>query len=449
MKKVIAICSVVLLSVRLFSQSPTINITNAVQVPWEQKMTAVFQNVDLSAVSSHVLIDHGIVLCPIDNFDPGTIDNSKACSFPLWQRLYGTLFSSAWESQHRLPAAPIAYLNIANGVTESQPIPFAILSYNYHQIEPSAFNDNLLTVSNEQLYDVPNRPRSPYESHSCFASVPMLEKIHALQSQFVFRQDLYFSNNGKTISSVEVDFADGLSWRTVQWGVPIGVNYSFSGEKFITTRINYSDNSIVENKSRLLVDVVTSTSAGRYNQIFQQFHFSGTRQFNGSAGGALITIALGCGNVELTKPLIVVEGFDPPQRPYENQNHFEQYVDKITFSWTGISGNPVNLGNDLESQGYDLVFIDFDNGGDYIQRSAYLVEEVIEWVNAQLSANGSNHQNVVWGVSNGGLIARYALRETDVAITQIDVSDLGAGIYFYRLTDQGDKSQQGRLFITH
>lgn len=105
----------------------------------------------------------------------------------------------------------------------------------------------------------------------------------------------------------------------------------------------------------------------------------------------------------------MVEGFDPPQRPILEQRHYDDFVADLSQP-----SNPVLLNTELENQGYDLIYIDFHNGGDYIQRSAYLVEEIITWVNAQKTANGSIEPNVVLGVSNGGLISRYALREMEM-----------------------------------
>lgn len=216
MKRILFLSSFLLQIVRLPAQTPIFNFVDNVQVPWEQQMTTVFQNVNLSAVTTHVLLDRGLQLCPVDQFSSGTTDTTKACTFSLWQQLYGTLFSSAWQSQYRLPDPQSAYLNISNSVVESSPIPFAILAYDYHLIDPEAFNDGLLSVQNDQLYDVPNRPRNPYLMGTCFAATPMLGTIQSLQSQFVFQQNLYFSNNGLAINQVQVDFSDGLGYRTAQ-----------------------------------------------------------------------------------------------------------------------------------------------------------------------------------------------------------------------------------------
>lgn len=411
MKKFLIQFSILLTCATVFAQAPSVSFTNTVQIPWEQQTATVFQNVNLSTVTTHVLIDRGMPLVPLEYFNSGITDTSKACTVSDWQNIYATLFSAAWQSQFRLPDPQTAYIGVLNSVVETAPIPIPVIAYDYHYINPDAIDDGLFAIQNNQLFDVPNRPRDPYDMGTCFAAAPMLGTVHFLQSQFIFRQDLYFSNNSKTVSQLQVDFDDGLGYRIAQWGSAILVQYPSTGNKFIRTKITYSDNTSLENSARITVTNWTTPVTGRYSQIFQQFHFAGTRQFNGSSGGALITIALGCGNSKLIKPLIVVEGFDPPQEPVSDFFRFRQRLDQVL---NDINNNSVILGSDLEGQGYDLVYIDFDNGADYIQRSAYLVEEIIAWVNAQLVANGSAQQNVVLGVSNGGLISRFALRDMEM-----------------------------------
>jgi alpha/beta superfamily hydrolase len=58
------------------------------------------------------------------------------------------------------------------------------------------------------------------------------------------------------------------------------------------------------------------------------------------------------------------------------------------------------------------VYVDFDNGVDYIQRNAYLLETVIKWVNDH---KVGNQPNKMLGLSFGGIIAQWALRDIEEA----------------------------------
>lgn len=302
MKKLICLCSGLYLTlIPLLSQTPSVNVQDSVQVPWEQQMSAIFQHVNLSSVTSHVLIDRGFQLCPIDQFTPTTADTSDACTFSAWQRLYGTLFSAAWEQQYRLPDPEVSYLSITNGSVEGNPIPIAIIDYNYHQLDSLSVQDNLLSVSNNQLYDVPNRARSPFLLRSCFAATPSNNVIHSLNAQFVFRSDLMFSNTGRVVSSLQVDFSDGAGLQNAQWNAPITINYSASGIRYIKTRITFSDNSIVEGWSKLEIKATVASTTGRYLQHYQDIHFVGSRPFNGNVGGCTRDSRIGLWQHEVDK----------------------------------------------------------------------------------------------------------------------------------------------------
>jgi len=134
--------------------------------------------------------------------------------------------------------------------------------------------------------------------------------------------------------------------------------------------------------------------------------------WNGSSAKGHITVELAPGHTQLTKPLIVIEGFDP----YNSFNYFS-LINSDGSGGTNIIINEatfLTLNQAIENEGYDLVFVDYLNGTDYIQRNAYMVEEVIRWVNTQKADAGSTEKNVVLGMSMGGLVGRYALRHMEL-----------------------------------
>ncbi len=66
------------------------------------------------------------------------------------------------------------------------------------------------------------------------------------------------------------------------------------------------------------------------------------------------------------------------------------------------------------TQQYDIIYVDWKNGVDYLQRNAYLLETIIQWVNANKQPlNDVIQPNVVLGQSMGGVIARYALKDME------------------------------------
>jgi hypothetical protein len=114
----------------------------------------------------------------------------------------------------------------------------------------------------------------------------------------------------------------------------------------------------------------------------------------------------------LRKPLIVVENMDAynlaPQvqaRPFGIGN----FIDALNEP-----RNQYDFNSQLDDvAGYDLVFINFNDGMDGIVRNAAVVQEAINRVNNNKvpddRSGNITQQNVVLGMGTGGLNARYAL----------------------------------------
>lgn len=116
-------------------------------------------------------------------------------------------------------------------------------------------------------------------------------------------------------------------------------------------------------------------------------------------------------NPVLTRPLIVAEGFDPGHITAPEKISGESVIADFVAD--------VRDNNDLQTllfdfPQYDIVYVDWSNGTDYLQRNALLLEEVIRWVNSnKVAVGGVVQPNVVLGQSMGGVIARWALKDME------------------------------------
>lgn len=93
---------------------------------------------------------------------------------------------------------------------------------------------------------------------------------------------------------------------------------------------------------------------------------------------------------EIRKPFIFIEGFD-----YINGQTPDHYLNLYN-----------SLISELHNSNYDIIFLDFEHSGDYLQRNAFLVVKLIERIN-QLKI--TNEEIIIQGYSLGGVITRYAL----------------------------------------
>lgn len=109
-------------------------------------------------------------------------------------------------------------------------------------------------------------------------------------------------------------------------------------------------------------------------------------------------LILGKGNKKITNPYIIVEGID-----FLNNQDFDSHLKLYN---NGNKSN-TNLNNslvyNLYINGYDVIFLDFDNATDFLQKNAMLLVELINSLELQ------KNNLVVMGYSMGGLVARYAL----------------------------------------
>jgi len=141
-------------------------------------------------------------------------------------------------------------------------------------------------------------------------------------------------------------------------------------------------------------------------QTFYTETITGSRQYLGQTNQAILEIKFADNNstLQIQKPLIVVEGYDSGLLGFENEFGEVDLQKFINSTYREISNLPSQINT------YDIIYINFKKGNDYMQRNAYLVEDVIKWVN---SVKQGTQQNVVLGQSMGGVIARYALRDME------------------------------------
>jgi hypothetical protein len=192
-----------------------------------------------------------------------------------------------------------------------------------------------------------------------------------------------WNNTGKTISQIQIDFANGQGFQTANIGSPISISYTDTGFKKWTIKITLSDNSILQCYNEYNV-LRTSSVASRFQTPQSTIPTWGfINAVNGIRTGATVRVNYSVNNPTSTlrKPLIVVEGYDVSTIAPSLQNNYgnRDFIDAITFE----PGNTYDFNNQLDNiAGYDLVFVDFNDGAADIVLNAGAVQEVINRVNA-------------------------------------------------------------------
>ncbi|MBC6700475.1 esterase/lipase family protein [Hymenobacter puniceus] len=303
----------------------------------------------------------------------------------------------------------------------------------------------LLTEAGGQLFDVPGRPASPYQRRTLFVAAAGRRAARTGSVSFVFRRSLHAQSGGGSVVGLSVDFGDGRGYVPAAWDQPVSASFCTAGTRRIKVRVSYST-SFISQPSSTQTQAPTSPSSGTTKALPQPQVLSYESQFDlavvgddcassryldpgtqvpfaarpGIHSGGVAHIRYGdtASRSQLVRPLIVAEGYDVSSvAPSVEDNYtVDNFLTAITRG---------NIYNALQNavapgfpapRGYDIVFIDYNNGTDDIRRNAALFREVVDWVNSnKAGGTTSGQQNVVLGVSMGGLVARYGLAQMEKA----------------------------------
>jgi len=185
---------------------------------------------------------------------------------------------------------------------------------------------------------------------------------------------------------VEVDFGDGAGYRSLRWDERIVVHFPATGGYRVRLRaIDVTGEAL---NATFAFDVRSLATPAPNDTL----PLTGTQPYNGGTATGRAFVYLSDQNAVLTKPAVVVEGFD---------------IDN-TMNWDEVYAllNQEGLIEELRTRGYDAVVLDFTESTEYIQRNAFVLVDLLHEVQALI---GPADTYPLVGASMGGLVARYAL----------------------------------------
>lgn len=211
--------------------------------------------------------------------------------------------------------------------------------------------------------------------------------------------------------------SDGLGYRTLTPGQSLNVNYTDTGRKEWKFRLTLTGGTNLYSHASMLI------KTDPYNNYSGQLRmgptdpetlpFTSTQTYLGLAAQGWITIDYANADRVLRRPLIVAEGFDAghithPERWWGSQN-IGGFITDLTNDGITTLRNLL-----IDNPQYDIIYVDWRIGTDYIQRNALLLEDIIRWVNINKEPfNGVMQPLVIIGQSMGGLITRWALKDME------------------------------------
>jgi len=298
------------------------------------------------------------------------------------------------------------------------------LYFKYNKFKDNATINGKLTYSNGKFYDkyVNGVWQNPYETKQTFAMTPAIKSYKGFNLQVKIPSNIFYSNYQNVIQSIQIDFDNGQGYVNIPFNQNVAINYTNEGTKTWKYKLTLSDNTVLYNQSLIKIEEglntipfggnhAQNTQNGTNTFTLYSHSITATTPYAGQYASVNLTID-DTNNDGIKKPLIVAEGFDlgvvlEPENINGNFD-YEDFKDYLLYG--GIELRNLIYNSNKE---YDIIYVDWNNGVDYMQRNAYALQEVIKWVNQQKTNNGSTEPNVVLGQSMGGVISRYALADME------------------------------------
>ena len=301
--------------------------------------------------------------------------------------------------------------NVIN-TTLTDKVNFGIIYTEYDTFIPDLDMEKALRKTKKHTFKLRRNNKHIFDKKELFVTAALKQIQRGTKVDFVIGEGTFINTTDKKITKIEIDFGDDYGFRDVSIGETIKVHYQLPGKKDISTRLFFLDGSKNESFSSLevvysneefsqmnnqeIVGFTSGTTDPPYIQPYNEYPFKGWGEmsiFHSSDG-------------VLDKPIFLIDGFDP-----SDSRNIEAIYAQLNYSGG-------NLGDQVRSQGYDVVVLNFPTyfreedqvwiygGADYIERNAMLLVELIKFIN---NSKVGNEKNVVIGPSMGGLISRYAL----------------------------------------
>ncbi|MEL6866333.1 MAG: hypothetical protein AAFP19_18035, partial [Bacteroidota bacterium] len=373
----------------------------------QQQIDHILAPLDLTEVHTDILADKAPEYIPLDAFN-GTLSDSNWVNSTRYSMIYSMLETAHFPSTPLLPDPQNGYLGISDTLQDSSPIPISLLHFDYQRLREDAVDLNLLDSLNGQLQDVVGRPQSPYVDRQLFVGNSLLSEVSQQNLTFCLSSNLLYTNTTENIQQVQIDFGDGLGFRSMNLDQCLAVSYVEDGLKHI--KLYYVDSQ----GDSLWTQFVLWIEAPATSRVYAATPDAVNTTFPHCT--AHIYYNPECGDNLIRKPLIFIEGFNPTIALFGagglgplGPGFMRSTILPFSNTTTGI---PVI--DALEAEGYDLIYVDFDDGAGDIPTNAQGVKAVIRWANGLKAMNGSSSPTIVIGASMGGVVGKWALREMEI-----------------------------------
>jgi hypothetical protein len=386
---------------------------------------------DKNKIPHQMLLDYGYDFVDVANYDGELRDNNYIVP-AIYRDLYNSVVSmrtsltvpdlvdpetleQGWKSASKSYAG-----KLGKGALTT-PVALTGMYYKYARIREDALDQGLIQIVDQSRYEDVYQGtewQNPYETDEVFAMALPFTRINNSKVSLLLEPAEWRTNQGTVVDGFAVDFGDGNGFQPLSLSVPVDYQFQEDGDYVWTFRLKLSDGSFKYCRTPVKITgkATQQTLTARNPQCTAPWieTITATKAYLGEFAVAQLEISqtdMNCNQV-IKKPLIVVEGFDSgltQNHPIYGDTHLEVFLKSVeNYSQ---SQELQNLITEDTEESFDIIYVNWANGTDWLQRNAYALEAVIEWVNSKKL--DPSVPNVVLGQSMGGVIARYALRDME------------------------------------
>lgn len=387
---------------------------------------SLFQNLSRTPITTGILYDRVMPLAGLHAFGQGAQPDTVSAAY--FRQAYLELRSAAY-SRTAFPLTPDQLRKQGQRYLYRDSVALGVLDYQFNRLDTLAVKDGLLTYSNGVFQDVAKPSRSPYFTHSVAMAAALADTINS-QSSFYVPQQLLLGNQGRTLTSMRVDFGPGVGERVFAPGQQLRVNFTSGGLKVLPYVLYFSDGNKQIGNTRLYVRMKEAARPSLPTELFylnsdETFtNYDNTETLYGRGEVRIVLhnttsqneYAANPGNYKLRNPLIILDGYDAGDKSnlrwvYDPQGFYQL-----------VQGAGILQAADLQER--DVVLLNFpnsprlrangtwtadnvDGGTDYIERNALVLVALLKQLKPRLASSAEKY--AIIGPSMGGLISRYAL----------------------------------------
>ncbi len=386
-----------------------------------------FAPLEKNRVPHGILLDYGFDFTNLNKYN-GVNTSGDHINPALYRDIYTTIVSSAIQSGVSGIQNPKGEYNkwknlqqqkTAVNTNTNTHIVLSGLYFKFSKIRTNALSQgDIRVINNSTQYDDAYSGgvwQNPYETKNAVAIGTRVLEINTPKVTVSLPTSLLYSNQKSTIQSIKMSWGEGLfGFYDITNGKEISYTYQQPGIKTWDFQITLTNGTVL--RTRLKVNIKNGTGGvppkanPGCSEVCQKI--TATRAYKGKKGSATLQVIYGSSDCRMRNPLIIAEGLDTGLQAESGSIGDTDYE---IFRRSIENSNSTELRNLITRNtafDYDVIYVNWDNGTDYLQRNAFVLEEVIKWVNSQ-KVTGSTTSNVIIGQSMGGLITRYALKDME------------------------------------